>query len=180
MIQGNEGRDEAADEDEVDEELTEGEERCPICGAVGSPGAMETCIHYVGGVWDGEILWSGDFDEFSAGWGEVSALLEALVDAGAEVEGVIARVAEAGLDTELVEKADPWEWTDSSAVLELIDFSSGEYFVSDGMASGGGAHLYHENPRILREYAERYRRLAEQLRGVYAEQLGENPDLGSK
>lgn len=41
--------------DELD--LGEGQEICPICNEVISPGAMQFCQHYLWTRWDGEVIW---------------------------------------------------------------------------------------------------------------------------
>lgn len=117
---------EEGDHEEIDEEgdeLAEGEEICPICGAIGDPGSMTTCEHYIGSEWDGDIIWSNSFDEYRTSWGNVSELIDSAEEAGIEKTDLLARATAADLDQAMLRVADSSEWSPARAALELVRFS---------------------------------------------------------
>lgn len=147
----------------------EATERCPLCGCLNNPGAVDHCEHFVGLKWDGEITWSGTFGQFADAWRDVSNLLEALYDKY-EDDRILTRLNElagaSGFDIGLIELADPYSWDPEGAIEELAEFSRGPTTVSDGMPSGSGASLYHSDSRIFERYALQYQELATFLRAT--------------
>ena len=161
---------ESSDEDDVtSDEEEEGFERCPLCAQLNNPGAADTCEHFAGSMWDGEIIWSEHYDEFSSAWSLVSNFLDDLGgsdDAVWERANEIAR--EHGLDSRLVGFANPYDYGSSDAMTDLIEFQEGAPVVTGGMLSGAGYSLYHRDPDIIQKYARRYRELAAVLRRTLA------------
>jgi hypothetical protein len=70
------------DHGDLSEQLTtEGNvavERCPFCGRLNNPGACDTCEHYFGSYWDGEIIWSEIFGQFEREWSRLGFVAEEL------------------------------------------------------------------------------------------------------
>lgn len=44
-------------EDDIESDLDDGQEVCPICGQVICPGAVQYCDHYLWTRWDGQVIW---------------------------------------------------------------------------------------------------------------------------
>lgn len=145
----------------------EATDRCRVCRRLNNPGAADHCSHFLGLMWDGEIIWSRDFEDFEAIWYEVSSLPEEFEAEAGAVWSMAHRIAdEHGLDHRLVRLADADQWTPSLAVAELVEFKSGATYTTDGMLSGSGFPLYHEDPLIIRVWADRYRELLSLLRSM--------------
>ena len=138
-------------------------ERCPICGRLNSPGACDRCQHFFGSDWDGDIIWSDQFDKFEDAWGGLQELMSDLAEStrkplnklgktGLEKASKIA--SKKGIKCEFL-KLDPVEESAASALRELVEFSKGRTIVTDGMASGSGYSLYLEEPAIVDRLTER-------------------------
>ncbi|HRE07606.1 MAG TPA: hypothetical protein PKX00_18465 [Opitutaceae bacterium] len=147
-----------------DEELIAGEESCPICRRRNVPGACDSCEHFIGVVWDGELIW-GQFDDapgerFNAAW---SSLQEVWSEVS-ERPNVRLRELQRLCRAAGVESL--WLSTEESAakVLEKLNsFEKGPDLETDGMLSGCGHSLYHVDPKIVVTLAARMEQLRQRL-----------------
>lgn len=161
---GDEGDD--ADEEEGERELEEGEEYCPICERRNFPGACETCEHYFGNCWDGEIMWARKlFSSFDRAWSELGRMIENELPSVHSDPLLFCRsvalqdqLSAEFLDEELLQSRA------SSALEQLVDFSPGESRETDGMLSGSGYSLYLESAQPVDELVARIHALIAAVR----------------
>lgn len=152
---------------EIDNALTpngnEPTDQCPICNRLNNPGATDHCEHYQGLRWDGGIIWSENFEVFDDAWHELADLWDTLIlrREGQAVEDELSKIASKhGFNERLVFCGRSDYFTSELAAEEVIDFSIGSSIETDGMLSGSGHTLYHEDPGILVKTAAQYRELA--------------------
>lgn len=124
-------------------------ERCPICKRLNSPGACDTCAHFFGSYWDGEIIWSNQFEEFSHEWEALGALVEEVTQSLGKSWTELVKLTKTGISTAKLNALDPSDCSASSALMELVDFDSGPVIVTDGMLSGEGKSLYLKNVDVI-------------------------------
>ena len=124
-------------------------ERCPICKRLNSPGACDTCDHFFGSYWDGEIIWSNQFEEFSHEWEALGALVEEVTQSLGKSWTEFVKLTKTGISTPKLNGLDPSDLSASSALIELVVFDSGPRIVTDGMLSGEGKSLYLKNADII-------------------------------
>jgi hypothetical protein len=126
-------------------------ERCPICNRLNSPGACDTCVHFFGSFWDGEIIWSNQFEEFSTEWTALGELVEELTQSPGKSWTELVKLTKTGISTPKLNALDPSDCSASNALMELVDFDSGPVIVTDGMLSGEGKSLYLKNANVIEE-----------------------------
>ena len=126
-------------------------ERCPICKRLNSPGACDTCVHFFGSCWDGDIIWSDQFEEFSTEWTELGELVEELAQSLGKSWMEILRLVRTGKGTSKLRALDPSDISAYRALMELVDFDPGPQIVTDGMLSGEGNSLYLKNANVIEE-----------------------------
>jgi hypothetical protein len=124
-------------------------ERCPICKRLNSPGACDTCVHFFGSCWDGDIIWSDQFEEFSTEWTELGELVEELAQSLGKSWKKLIQLTNTRISTSKLKALDPSDCSASSALVELVDFDSGPRIVTDGMLSGEGKSLYLKNVDVI-------------------------------
>ncbi|MBZ0267824.1 hypothetical protein K8I85_06700 [bacterium] len=142
----------------------DGQEVCPICRAVNEPGALSTCDHFLGTVWEGELIASEYDAPFRAAW---NALIDVYLREAERhphaapllLRGTLAwaplrvrPVVEAG-----VLLADPFFWVDDVRQLRVE---------TGGMPGGVGFSLYHEDPAFMPKLVERMRAARKWVRTV--------------
>lgn len=141
-------------------------ERCPICERLNSPGACDTCEHFYGSAWDGDLIWN-DFFETDIGepWDAlveiIGELYEAKDKAGIEKAKLIAK-----------KLSIPAKWLKLTrgevgafgAIEELVKFQVGPRVVTDGMLSGEGYSLYLEDPGVVESLGKNFTRLVSKLK----------------
>ena len=148
----------------MEQELKTGFEFCPICGRSNEPGSNDTCVHFVGLVADGDLMW-GQFDgapgeRFQASWLALQKVwLEVSAMPGARLKEMRALCRIVGIDPRWLEA----EESALHALEGMGEFQKGPYLEPDGMASGSGYSLYHQNPRILASLFLRLERFASRL-----------------
>jgi hypothetical protein len=126
-------------------------ERCPICKRFNSPGACDTCVHFFGSCCDGDIIWSDQFEEFSAEWTELGELVDKLAQSLGKNWKEILRLVITGKGTSKLRALDPSEISASSALMALVDFDTGPQIATDGMLSGEGRSLYLKNANVIED-----------------------------
>lgn len=148
-------------------ESTDGEETCPICGRRNNPGCDDTCQHFIGAVWDGDLIW-GQFDGGGSNkFHEALAAVQEHWDAVSETNAknrqrlkVFCKAA--ALDSTLLEKA-----ASAAEILEAMSvFSRGDPVETDGMLSGSGYTLYHTDPQIVTKLTDQLWNLNAQMRST--------------
>ena len=147
--------------DDVD---STGQEKCPICQRLNSPGADDTCEHFIGCIWDGDLIW-GDFEAFQMAHSALREQWEAAEEKGHKaIQRLKALCAENSIDPGLLANEAP-----AATVLEDMGcFQSGDDIETDGMLSGSGHAIYHQDAKILA-------RLTAQLKSVCDQTRGESP-----
>jgi hypothetical protein len=138
-------------------------ERCPICKRLNSPGACDTCAHFFGSYWDGEIIWSNQFEEFSTEWTALRELVEELTRSLGKSWTELVKLTKTGISTPKLNALDPSDCSASSALMELVDFDSGPVIVTDGMLSGEGKSLYLKNANVIEETISAIRLIRQSL-----------------
>jgi hypothetical protein len=118
------------------------DEQCPICQRFNSPGACDTCSHYFGSYWDGDIIWSDSFEEFSDEWTALGELAAELTESLDKSWKEIVQLTQTGINTPNLAALDPSDLSAPSALMELVVFDSGPRIVTEGMLSGEGKSLY--------------------------------------
>jgi hypothetical protein len=141
-------------------------ERCPICERLNSPGACDTCDHFFGSYWDGEIIWSKAFDEFSIGWANLSELVHDLEESLGKSWGELLELAKAGQSASKLLAVDPSNFNASRALMKLVDFGCGPTIVTDGMVSGQGHSLYIQDSTAVPQTIEAIRVIRKNLEGL--------------
>lgn len=146
------------------EEPGDGREACPVCGAVTEPGAAATCPHYLGTVWEGELIASEHDRAFRSAW---NALIDTYSRAAerhphaaplllrttlAFAPAPVRAVVEGGVLLE-----DPFFWVDDVLQLRVE---------ADGGLGGVGFSLYHRDPRFLPRLIRRMRLAEKWVRTV--------------
>jgi hypothetical protein len=136
----------SADEAEPEELLTpegnEADERCPICERPNAPGACDSCEHFFGCCWDGEIIWSSEFDDFEMIW---SDLLSKIEEIGSDSPHKLRNARRRFKGTDAFSAAFQLaheEASASEALMKLVDFQHGRTIETDGMLSGSGFSIY--------------------------------------
>lgn len=136
-----------ADEEEQDELLADGGQRCPLCGKRGAPDDLDACEHYQAMVWDGEVILGGDdltpaWEELEELWKEHDELFqdtyaeeldEKLVRAPLGVQ----RVVRDGLMDE-----NPLFWTEDAETVDRERAGGGDPI-------GSGFAAYHRNADFM-------------------------------
>lgn len=142
----------------------EATEQCPVCGRWNSPGAMDSCEHFFASFWDGEIIGNWEFQDFDEAW---SALVSEVWDLRHEDEDA----AEVRLRKLAEDHPGPKDWIketdEETCAAEILSkqfaFQRGPAVTTDGMLSGAGHSLYHENPDEIAEFMERTARFAKEV-----------------
>lgn len=144
------------------------EEVCPICGRANSPGAVDSCGHIYGSMWDGDLIWNDSFEqEIGESWGEITDSLWELRKGGETT-----RIEKAKRLAEELSVPPCWYKlaTDGegaiSAICKFIDFQSGPTIVTDGMLSGEGYSLYLEDPTEVLKLGKALARIARALNRI--------------
>jgi hypothetical protein len=142
-----------ADSDPLGPPLTpdgnQADEQCPICQRFNSPGSCDTCAHFFGSYWDGDIIWSDQFEEFSDEWTALGELADELTESLDKSWKEIVQLTQTGINTPNLAALDPSDLSASSALMELVDFDSGPVIVTDGKLSGEGKSLYLKNANVI-------------------------------
>lgn len=126
-------------------------ERCPICKRLNNPGACDTCVHFFGSCWDGDIIWSNQFEEFSTEWTELGELVEELTQSLGKSWEKLLQLTKSGISTPKIKALDPSDCSASTALMDLVVFDFGPRIVTDGMLSGEGKSLYLKNANLIEE-----------------------------
>lgn len=145
-------------------ELEDGREVCPICRAVSEPGAPTACPHYLGTVWERELIASEHDQAFRSAW---NALIDAYARAAERHPHAVpllvrSTLAWAPLPVRAVVEGgvlmeDPFFWVDDVQQLRVEP---------DAVLGGVGYSLYHEDPRFLPKLIRRLRRTERWVRTV--------------
>jgi hypothetical protein len=141
-------------------------EQCPICGRLNNPGACDACVHFFGSYWDGEIIWSDQFNDFSEVWralGTVTEQLALSIEKG--WEELLQHVGTADAESKF-ERLDPADFSASKALMELVEFESGSRKVTDGMLSGEGHSLYLKSETVISQALSEIRLILEKLESL--------------
>lgn len=142
-----------SDSDFSDRPLTpegnQADEQCPICQRFNCPGAGDNCGHFFGSYWDGDIIWSHPFEEFSDEWTALGELVDELTQSLGKSWKELVQLTKAGVGTPNLAALDPSDLSASSALMELVVFDSGPRIVTDGMLSGEGKSLYLKNADVI-------------------------------
>ena len=117
-------------------------ERCPICGRLNSPGAVDHCVHYFGSYWDGEIIWSEKFEAFDDAWDTLCEVIYALEESTPGTRKEIRKITKASPQYDKIIKCALDEESSSSALINLVSFDKGRTIETDGMLSGSGYSMY--------------------------------------
>jgi hypothetical protein len=137
-------------------------EECPICARCNLPGEDDTCEHFIGAVWDGELMW-GQWErqpghDFQKALAEVQELWREA--SPKRRRGWVALLDSIALQRRLLD--------DEASATEVLenwgDYDEGPPVETDGMMSGAGHSLYHRDAKILQSLTERLRQLGERLR----------------
>ena len=144
-------------------------ERCPICDSRNNPGAAIYCAHFQGMVWDGEVIWSDEYEAFDSVWSKFCELREQIEEANGEAgldkllsqlrKAKIPNLHKGKIPTPFIDCGNWYDYSARSALEQLVDFSCGEIIETDGMLSGSGYSLYHENSDIIGEVVFIYERM---------------------
>ena len=168
----------ANDHDDLSGKLTmEGNdevEQCPFCRRLNSPGACGTCEHFFGSCWDGEIIGSDTFEGFATEWSELGALAWELGVLGKSWKQLL-RLAKLGKDASMLAQLDPNDVSATSALMGIIDFTSGLKIVTDGMLSGEGHSVYIKDAAAISKVISTVGRIRGKLEGL---RLGDPPGEG--
>jgi hypothetical protein len=125
------------------------DEQCPICKRFNSPGACDTCPNFFGAYWDGDIIWSDQFEEFSDEWIALGEMVDELTQSLSKSWKELLQLTKAGISTLKLEALDPSDLSAARALMELVAFDSGPRIVTDGMLSGEGRSLYLKNAAVI-------------------------------
>jgi len=153
-------------DESMDTQCEDGWEYCPICDRLNSPGAVDYCNHYLGSLWEGEIIWSTDFEEFDTVYHACSEIIQTMEEMKGEVNwlDILARdVTHLGIPEDYIMVTDIYSYTASRALLELVSFTYGPEIVTDGMLGGVSYSLYHENSSAIRDVTAIYQKLLNYL-----------------
>ncbi|NCC05187.1 MAG: hypothetical protein EOM37_14400 [Proteobacteria bacterium] len=156
------------DEDCMVDEGDEDHERCPFCNRINNPGAMDACHHFQAMLWEGEIIWSDDYEAFETAFNGFGELQERFLEEfNEDIRPILKTIAkEAGVPNNFVVVGGYDAYSAVDALQELADFVVGKSVETDGMLSGNGCTLYHENPKVILEAAEGYKLLSLLLRDI--------------
>ena len=144
-------------------EGNEADEPCPICQRLNSPGACDTCAHFFGSYWDGEIISSDEFEEFSQEWSDLGELVEELTQTLDKSWEELLKLTKTGISKSKLKALDPSDCSASSALMKLVDFDSGPVIVTDGMLSGEGSSLYLKNADVIQQTISEIRTIRQNL-----------------
>ena len=143
----------ANDPDDLSGKLTpEGNnavESCPFCCRLNSPGACDACEHFFGSYWDGEIIYSETFEEFATEWSELGTLVLELEESLGKSWKQLLRLAKLGRDASMLAQLEPNDVSATSALMEIVAFTSGPKIETDGMLSGEGHSVYVKDPATI-------------------------------
>ena len=117
-------------------------ERCPICGRLNSPGAIDHCVHYFGSYWDGEIIWSKEFKAFDDAWNTLCEVICALEESTPGARKNFRKITKASPRYAKIIKCALDEESSSSALINFVSFDEGRTIETDGMLSGSGYSMY--------------------------------------
>lgn len=150
-----------------DEALNPDVEYCPICERRNEPGADDTCEHFIGVVFDGDLIW-GQLEKnerFKDTWTELQEVWFALCEKPRARRKELRSLCQAlGVDPHWLEA----EESPADVLRKMSSFWRGPVVESDGMASGSGYSLYHPDSAIVAALTDRLEQLALQLRGKLA------------
>ena len=142
------------------------EEVCPICGRANNPGALDSCDHFYGCMWDGDMIWNSTFEEeINEPWREIVDSVWVLEEASDT-----ARIQKARRLAERLSVPPCWLQLATlggdafSAISELVEFQSGPTIVTDGMLSGEGYSLYLEDPTAVDKLGKALGRIAREMK----------------
>ena len=127
--------------DEAGEDLEDGQERCPVCGLVICPGAMEFCPHYLWSIWDGQLIWE---IETAAELKTLAGNFVEMIDDAADdgwLDGIVAAFRDCGSD-DFADLAIEAEGLSDEDVLNDRRLMAGEYRETGGMLSGSGCSIF--------------------------------------
>lgn len=154
---------------DTEEELTpngnDATERCPICERFNNPGAVDSCEHYCGSTWDGEIIWFDKYDRFSDEFAR-------FVEIRDEIERVFRDVGQVFIERVLLEEAilnrltkvgSWWEDTPATVLESILEFQYGSMVETDGMLSGAGRSLYLVNPKMIDRVSDSFALVTKKL-----------------
>lgn len=139
------------------------DEQCPICKRFNSPGACDTCSHFFGSYWDGDIIWSHPFEEFSDEWTALGELADELTESLGKSWKELVQLTKTGISTPNLAALDPSDLSSSSALMELVVFDFGPRIVTDGMLSGEGRSLYLKNADVIPQTISAIRSIRQDL-----------------
>ncbi len=151
-------------------ELEKGQEYCPICSRLNSPGADDTCGHHVALVWDGQITW--EIDEMRTlleAWQELADIRYAFEEREHNFDALVGPICEElHVSREAIDKLVETERHGKEAITgldELFDFKQGEFYSTEGMLSGSGFNIYLRKPKLrLKALARDYRKVSAAFR----------------
>lgn len=148
-------------------DLEQGEEYCPVCGRISFPGACKPCRHYVGGVWDGQIIHkTRHLENLVNAWQEMSELRESFSEAGFDFDDCVVEMCKKfQIERDLGTVANYYDQGEGPAIQQLVSFYCGEDIITGGMLSGSGYNLYLKKQRAtLGGLTRDYRRISAALR----------------
>jgi hypothetical protein len=141
-------------------------ERCPVCGRLNSPGACDTCEHFYGSAWDGDLIWNDFFEtEMGKPWDALVEFIRELSEAkdkgGIEKAKLLAKKLSIPAKWLKLARREVGAF---SAMKELVKFQVGLRVVTDGMLSGEGYSLYLEDPGVVENLGKNFARLVNKLK----------------
>jgi hypothetical protein len=142
------------------------DEQCPICKRFNSPGACDTCAHFFGAYWDGDIIWSDQFEEFSDEWIALVEMVDELTPSLSKSWKELLQLTKAGISTLKLEALDPSDLSAARALMELVAFDSGPRIVTDGMLSGEGRSLYLKNATVIPQTISEIRSIRQSIEAL--------------
>lgn len=134
-------------------ELEDGQEICPVCGAVNWPGAEDVCSHYLWNHWDNEIIWAipSGSDLVQLAMDFVNAIHEATYDD--KIAYVLTALSAAG-QTRYEALAKMGAELNLQAVLDHESIQVGKTVVTAAMIGGSGHSEYSSEPAEMWVEAE--------------------------
>lgn len=147
-------------------EGNQADEQCPMCMRFNSPGACDTCAHFFGAYWDGDIIWSDQFEEFSDEWIALGEMVDELTPSLSKSWKELLQLTKAGISTLKLEALDPSDLSAARALMELVAFDSGPRIVTDGMLSGEGRSLYLKNADVIPQTISEIRSIRQSIEAL--------------
>lgn len=141
-----------------------GVEQCPICNRNLNPGACESCGHYFASKWDGEFIWNDCYTEYEEAWLSLVNTIWSLEQAaGRPALNRAKKTAKAlGIPADWLEETE--EEASAQGYLEKhFEFQYGETTATDGMLSGEGYSIYHEDPATVEDFMSRVTKFSKAL-----------------